>query len=82
MEKAREFLANANSMASLTDPTGTVLETVGDARAVDLGSSVKLQRGGRWGEAEIGTNAIGTAIAAMAPVQIHAAEHFCSEVQR
>ncbi len=82
MEKAREFLAGANSMAILTDPTGTVLETVGDARAMDLGSSVKLQRGGRWGEAEIGTNAIGTAIAAMAPIQIHAVEHFCSEVQR
>ncbi len=82
MEKAREFLAGANSMAILTDPTGTVLETVGDARAMDLGSSVKLQRGGRWGEAKIGTNAIGTAIAAMAPVQIHAVERFCSEVQK
>jgi len=82
MEKAREFLAGANSMAILTDPTGTVLETVGDARAMDLGSSVKLQRGGCWSEAEIGTNAIGTAIAGMAPVQIHAVEHFCSEVQK
>lgn len=82
MEKAREFLAGANSMAILSDPTGTVLETVGDARAMDLGSSVKLQRGGCWSEAEIGTNAIGTAIADMAPVQIHAVEHFCSEVQK
>lgn len=82
MEKARECLAGANSMAILTDPTGTVLETVGDARAMDLGSSVKLQRGGRWSKSEIGTNAIGTAIAAMVPVQIHAVEHFCSEVQK
>ncbi|MBC7802094.1 MAG: sigma-54-dependent Fis family transcriptional regulator [Gemmatimonadaceae bacterium] len=82
MESAREFLAGANSMAILTDPTGTVLETAGDARAMDLGYAVKLQRGGRWGEADIGTNAIGTAIAAIKPVQIHATEHFCSEVQR
>ncbi len=82
MERAREFLAEANSMAVLTDPTRIILETGGDERAVDFGSVVKLQRGGRWGEAEFGTNAISTAIASVAPVQIHAAEHFCSEVQK
>ena len=81
MEGAREFLCNANSMAILTDPSGTVLETGGDARAMDLGHAVKLQQGGRWNEAAIGTNAIGTALAAKVPVQIHAAEHFCSQVQ-
>src|SRR5205823_13734982 len=33
-------------------------------------------------EADIGTNAIGAAIAESKPVQIHGTEHFCSEVQR
>ena len=82
LERAREFLAGANSMAVLTDSAGVILETEGDDRAVDLGCAISLQRGGRWMEAEIGTNAIGTALALNAPVQIHAAEHFCSEVQK
>jgi len=45
-----------------------------------LGTLSTLNRGGRWKEADIGTNAIGTAIAASEPVQIHGVEHFCSQV--
>lgn len=82
MEEARDLLADAQSMLILTDPAGTILETEGDARAMDTGHEVKLQRGGLWCEAEIGTNAIGTALACGRPVQIHAAEHFCASVQR
>ncbi|WP_234051546.1 MULTISPECIES: sigma-54-dependent Fis family transcriptional regulator [unclassified Xanthobacter] len=82
MDEARALLADAHSMLILTDPSGTILETEGDARAVDTGLAVKLQRGGVWQEAEIGTNAIGTALAAGKPVQIHGDEHFCAAVQR
>ena len=82
MDEARHFLSDARSMLILTDPEGTILETEGDVRAVDTGQEVKLQRGGRWCEAEIGTNAIGTALASGRPVQIHASEHFCAPVQR
>ena len=82
MEEARNLLADASSMLILADPAGTILETEGDARAVDTGQEVKLQRGGLWCEAEIGTNAIGTALASGRPVQIHATEHFCAPVQR
>lgn len=82
MEEARNLLADASSMLILADPAGTILETEGDARAVDTGQEVKLQRGGLWCEAEIGTNAIGTALACGRPVQIHATEHFCAPVQR
>jgi len=81
MANAREFLVGTHSMAIVTDAAGLILDSEGDARAMDLGSGVKLQRGAGWSEAEIGTNAIGTAIAGKAPVQIHAAEHFCQEVQ-
>ena len=82
MQEAREFLASTNSMTVLTDAAGTILQTAGDGRAVDFGYAVKLQRGGQWSEAAIGTNAMGTALVDAAPVQIHAAEHFCSEVQK
>ncbi|MFS8038821.1 sigma-54-dependent Fis family transcriptional regulator [Xanthobacter sp. AM11] len=82
MDEARHLLSDARSMLILTDPEGAILETEGDVRAVDTGQEVKLQRGGMWCEAQIGTNAIGTALACGRPVQIHAAEHFCAPVQR
>jgi signal transduction histidine kinase len=80
LSQAGLFLAEANSMIILTDPSGLILETAGDPRTIDFGHLVHLEQGGRWTEADIGTNAIGTAIAVSEPVQIHGVEHFCSEV--
>ena len=82
LENSRTFLRDANSIMILTDPTGLIIDTQGDARVIDAGRTVHLEHGGRWSEADIGTNAIGTAMAESKPVQIHGAEHFCSEVQR
>ena len=82
LTQARTFLSQADSMLILTDPSGLILETAGDLRTHDNGRGMHLERGGRWNEADIGTNAIGTAIASGQPVQIHASEHFCSDVQR
>jgi sigma-54 dependent transcriptional regulator, acetoin dehydrogenase operon transcriptional activator AcoR len=82
LENSKTFLSDANSMMILTDPTGLVIDTQGDARVIDAGRTVHLEHGGRWSEADIGTNAIGAAMAESRPVQIHGAEHFCTEVQR
>ena len=82
LNQTRLFLADANSMIILTDSSGVVLETAGDPRTIDFGQMIHLERGGRWQEADIGTNAIGTAIAEAKPVQIHGLEHFCSDVKR
>jgi len=82
LNQARLFLVEANSMIILTDSSGLVLETAGDPRTIDFGQVIHLEQGGRWKEADIGTNAIGTAIAESRPVQIHGLDHFCSEVKR
>jgi sigma-54 dependent transcriptional regulator, acetoin dehydrogenase operon transcriptional activator AcoR len=82
LQNSKTFLSDAGSMMILTDPTGLVIDTQGDARVIDAGRSVHLEHGGRWSEADIGTNAIGAAMAEARPVQIHGAEHFCTEVQR
>jgi transcriptional regulator of acetoin/glycerol metabolism len=82
LQNSRTFLRDANSIMVLTDPTGLVIDTQGDDRVIDAGRTVHLEHGGRWSEADIGTNAIGAAIAESKPVQIHGTEHFCSEVQR
>ena len=82
LENSKTFLSDANSIMILTDPTGLIIDTQGDARVIDAGRTVHLEHGGRWSEADIGTNAIGAAMAESRPVQIHGTEHFCSEVQR
>src|SRR5258708_1002068 len=82
LENSKTFLSDANSIMILTDPTGLIIDTQGDDRVIDAGRTVHLEHGGRWSEADIGTNAIGAAIAESKPVQIRGAEHFCSEVQR
>jgi signal transduction histidine kinase len=82
LQQARFLLAEASSMIILTDPTGVIIETAGDPRTTDFGRIVHLEQGGHWAESDIGTNAIGTAIAALQPVQIHGVEHFCSQVQQ
>ncbi|MBX9758604.1 MAG: sigma-54-dependent Fis family transcriptional regulator [Beijerinckiaceae bacterium] len=82
LENSKRFLNDANSIMILTDPTGLIIDTQGDDRVIEAGRTVHLEHGGRWSESDIGTNAIGTAIAESRPVQIHGAEHFCTEVQR
>src|SRR6202166_1716823 len=82
LQNSKTFLSDANSMMILTDPTGLVIDTQGDARVIDAGRTVHLEHGGRWSEADIGTNAIGAAMAESRPVQIRGMEHFCSEIQR
>ncbi len=82
LERCGRFLEASSSMMILTDPKGVIIETKGDDRSIDAGREIHLECGGRWTESDIGTNAIGTALAAMSPVQIHAAEHYCEPVQQ
>jgi sigma-54 dependent transcriptional regulator, acetoin dehydrogenase operon transcriptional activator AcoR len=82
LENSKTFLSDANSIMILTDPSGLIIDTQGDDRVIDAGRTVHLEHGGRWSEADIGTNAIGAAIAESKPVQIRGTEHLCSKVQR
>ena len=80
--RSSPLLSDADAMLILTDTTGLILDTQGDERVIEEGRSIHLEHGGRWREADIGTNAIGTAVAMSRPVQIHGPEHFCSEIQK
>lgn len=81
-DRANKFMNESIAMFILTDATGLIIETRGDERALESGREIHLEYGGRWSESDIGTNAIGTAVALAQPVQINGAEHFCSKVQR
>lgn len=76
-----DLLAGTGAMMLVTDGRGVILETVGDARTIDAGRAIHLERGGRWGEEAAGTNGIGTALSAKRPVLVYGAEHFCAGIQ-
>ncbi|PXY30393.1 transcriptional regulator [Prauserella sp. PE36] len=59
----------------VTDAEGTILWREGPAGLCAQADPVGLCEGTRWAEESIGTNAMGTALALDAPVQIYSAEH-------
>jgi len=61
----------------LADEQGYLLEVVGDPDIVIATQKIQLAPGGNWSEESKGTNAIGTALAAKKPLQVHGSEHFC-----
>jgi len=65
----------AMHMMIITDSAGHILWREGQAGVLRRADRVGLIEGTRWSEDVIGTNAMGTAIAEDAPVQIHSAEH-------
>jgi len=80
LQQVRLFLAEASSMIILTDPSGVIIET-GEIHELSISvGSYTSSRVDTWAEADIGTNAIGTAT--LQPVQTHSVQHFCREVQR
>jgi hypothetical protein len=60
----------------VTDAEGIILWREGSARVRLRADSLGFVEGARWTEATVGTNAIGTALAEAAPVQLFSAEHF------
>jgi signal transduction histidine kinase len=64
----------------VSDAEGLLLWLDGDVRVRSMAAdTMNFVEGSLWSEVSAGTNAIGTALAADHPVQVHAAEHF-SEV--
>lgn len=58
------------------DADGIVLWREGAARVRMTADQLGFEEGARWTERVVGTNAIGTALAEAAPVQLFSAEHF------
>lgn len=72
----RNVLANSRCLILLADQHATVLSSWGDERITKNRLKPWFQIGANWQEQTCGTNAIGTAIATGAPVQIKRNEHF------
>ncbi len=82
MAMAKDLLAQTDTIMILADPNGMILSVEGDPRALEAAGEIHLAPGSCWSELLCGTNAIGTALSIGQPVQIHAAEHFCSGIKQ
>ncbi|MFJ4841769.1 GAF domain-containing protein [Streptomyces sp. NPDC088746] len=60
----------------VTDAEGRVLWRQGHSAVMRRAKDICLEEGAAWAESATGTNAIGTALAARTPIQVHSAEHF------
>ncbi|GAA0037427.1 GAF domain-containing protein [Brevibacterium metallidurans] len=60
----------------VTDADGVILWRDGAVRARKQADGLGFVEGAHWSESVVGTNAIGTALAEEAPVQLFSAEHF------
>lgn len=76
----RNLADESEHLIVVSDDQGVLLWLDGDERVRSAAAdAMNFVEGALWSEAGAGTNAIGTALAADHPVQVHAAEHF-SEV--
>jgi hypothetical protein len=67
---------DARHLMVVTDSDGVVLWREGATRVRHRADELGFTEGAEWSEAVVGSNAIGTALAEAAPVQMFAAEHF------
>ena len=76
MEYLFEQVRQVQGMVILADSSGTLVHTLGDGPFLSKAERVALSAGACWHEAQRGTNAIGTALAEAAAVEINGAEHY------
>ncbi|WP_018606898.1 sigma-54-dependent Fis family transcriptional regulator [Uliginosibacterium gangwonense] len=76
MEYLHAQTRNSDSMVTLADDKGVLLEVLGDSEFLSRAERVSLSPGTSWHESHRGTNAIGTALAESRPVVVHGGEHF------
>lgn len=74
-----EAMTAADGIVLLTDPQGLILDARGDTGFLARARRVALLPGADWSEAREGTNAIGTALAESALVEVIGSQHFLQD---
>ncbi|WP_111509995.1 helix-turn-helix domain-containing protein [Mycobacterium kyogaense] len=70
------LVADGENILVVADATGRVLWRSGSPSVLSNADRLGFVEGAHWGEGAVGTNAIGTALAAQRAVQVFSAEHF------
>lgn len=77
LRRALASVADASRfLLVVTDADGVILWREGASGVLRRADGLGFAEGALWTEGQVGTNAIGTAIAEQAPVQLFSAEHF------
>ena len=76
LEFLTETLADTVSVIILSDAKGLILDTRGDPGAMNRATREALLPGVSWSEEEMGTNAIGTALADNHLIEVWGGEHY------
>lgn len=82
MNKIYDFVKGSNFFSILTDKDGCILNVIGDEDILSEAFSFKMIPGAYMNEENIGTNAMGTALAEKTPLQVSGKEHFISAYHR
>ncbi|MDF2948549.1 MAG: hypothetical protein K0R07_563 [Sedimentibacter sp.] len=82
MNKIYDFVKGSNFFSILTDKDGCILNVIGDEDILSEAFSFKMIPGAYMNEKNIGTNAMGTAIAEKEPLQVSGEEHYISAYHR
>ncbi len=76
VERVRSIARDAECCLLLCDPGGVVVRSYADTAASQALADEGLTIGSRWNEAIVGTNGIGTCIAAGKPITVAGRSHF------
>jgi len=76
IENLYQQIGSPSSTVLLTDRDGLILSTLGCPDFLDRAAKVALSPGVRWREADVGTNAIGTALHTGTMATVRGDEHF------
>ncbi|MDT8901636.1 sigma-54-dependent Fis family transcriptional regulator [Anaeroselena agilis] len=77
MQNLYQFFRTSGFIIVLTDAAGYILESFGDTESLQNARTINFLPGADWQDVSVGTNAIGTALATGAPIQVSGHEHFC-----
>ena len=76
------LLADGETLLAVSDSRAHILDRLGRGQILHGADDLGFRPGRSWSERSVGTNAIGTALAAGGPVHVHAAEHYCASQHR
>lgn len=74
------IVPDSGHLVVVSDETGKLMRVEGDSATRRRAEAMNFLPGAQWSELAAGTNAIGTALAAVTPIQVLAAEHLCQIV--
>ncbi len=78
MQTLYHQIAGTNFMIAFADADGMLLDTICDSTFGEAARAASIRPGTLWGEAQCGTNALGTAAYTASAVTVHGGEHFFS----